>query len=118
MNGLTKFLNYEFSTGGVAGPDYIEFQKRFLGYIKKEAKAVGLEMASHTKGHYECSCFIKNPENNKYAYISISDVRFFTNEWYEKVLYRTAEGPKDYRGGHNNFCKLKELIGNIQRIVA
>ena len=34
-------------------------------------------------------------------------------QFQESVLYRTAESDKDYRGGHNNFSSINNLIPNI-----
>ena len=42
-------------------------------------------------------------------YISIPDVRYFTNEWYSNILIRTAKDEQDYRGGFNNYTTLEKL---------
>jgi len=47
--------------------------------------------------------------NGKYVYLSISDVRFFRNEWYNHILIRSAESERDYCGGHNNYTSLPNL---------
>ncbi|MGN1052334.1 MAG: hypothetical protein ACI4SH_02965 [Candidatus Scatosoma sp.] len=62
------------------------------------------------KNHYCFSAFIKSAEN-KCVYISISDVRYFSNEWYDHILIRTAENETDYRGGFNNYTSLQDLEG-------
>ena len=46
---------------------------------------------------------------NKCVYVSISDVRFFTNEWYNNILIRTAKNEQDYYGGFNHRTTLNEL---------
>ena len=52
--------------------------------------------------------FIKSAEN-KCVYLSISDVRYFTNEWYGHILIRTAKDEQDYRGGFNHYTTLEAL---------
>ena len=42
-------------------------------------------------------------------YISISDVRYFANEWYSHILIRTAKNEQDYRGGFNHYTTLENL---------
>ena len=46
---------------------------------------------------------------NKCVYLSISDVRYFTNEWYGHILIRTAKDEQDYRGGFNHYTTLEAL---------
>ena len=59
--------------------------------------------------NHDCvSAFVKSAEN-KCVYVSISDVRFFTNEWYNNILIRTAKNEQDYYGGFNHRTTLKEL---------
>ena len=42
-------------------------------------------------------------------YMSISDVRFFKNEWYNHILFRTAKSEKDFTGGTNLYTTLPLL---------
>lgn len=50
-------------------------------------------------------------------YVSISDVRYFKNEWYKHILIRKAQNEVDYRGGFNNFTTLNELEGKIAQML-
>lgn len=50
-------------------------------------------------------------------YISISDVRYFSNEWYDHILIRTAENETDYRGGFNNYTTLSDLEGTAAELL-
>ena len=68
------------------------------------------------KNHYYFSAFIKSAEN-KCVYISISDVRYFSNEWYDHILIRTAENETDYRGGFNNYTTLSDLEGTAAELL-
>lgn len=116
MKNLSKWKNHTFTSGGETGQDYKDFQKDFLGYIKKTLRKNGIEFVNPVKGHYQCSCIVKNMLTNKFAYFSISDVRFFKNEWCENILYRTCEHENDWKGGSNHFCTFEDLIENIIEI--
>lgn len=50
-------------------------------------------------------------------YISISDVRYFTNEWYSNILIRTAKDEQDYRGGFNHHTTLEDLTGKAAELL-
>ena len=101
FNELSKYLNYEFSSGPYTGEDYKKFQTKY-----------GWELVNIGRNHYCFSAFIKNQEN-KYVYISISDVRHFNKDWFYHILYRSAEHEKDYRGGCNQYSDLQGLQYNV-----
>lgn len=107
LQDLKKYLNYEFSLGCHTGDDYKTFERKYINYLKSLCKEKGWEMVWASKNHY-CftACF---SFNGKYIYVSISDVRFFKNEWYNHVLFRTMEHHKDYRGGMNCYTTLPQL---------
>ena len=90
---LKKYLGYEFSSGCYTGEDYKSFHWQLVN--------IG-------RNHYCFSAFIKSAEN-RCVYISISDVRYFTNEWYSHILIRTAKDEQDYRGGFNYYTTLENL---------
>ena len=71
-------------------------------------KEYGWELVKVNKNHYEFSAFFKDTDDN-YVYFSISDVRYFQNEWYNHILVRTAKHDKDYSGGQNNYTNLENL---------
>ena len=70
------------------------------------------ELVKVGKNHYCFSAFIKSAEN-KCVYLSISDVRYFSNEWYSHILVRTAKNEVDYRGGFNNYTTLERLANKV-----
>lgn len=115
-SSLRPFVDYQFSSGGVAGPDFLSFNTKFRNAIKKLLPA-GYTLHSWSKGHYECSGVIKTPEN-KFIYISISDVRFWMNEWFTSVLIRTMEHDKDWRGGMNHYTSLFAFTKDVERLYA
>lgn len=107
IKDLEKYLNYEFSSGPYTGEDYKTFERKYINYLKSVCKEQGWEFVKANKNHYEFSAFIKF--ENKYIYLSISDVRFFNNEWYNHILFRTAKSEKDYTGGQNLYTTLPLL---------
>jgi hypothetical protein len=112
IRDLEKYLDYTFSTGNYTGKDYLSFQTKYINYLKGLCNDNGWEFVKACKTHYEFSAFIKNSDN-KFIYLSISDVRFFFNEWYTHILVRRAEHEKDYTGGRNNYTTLPNLVSTL-----
>lgn len=114
MNYLEKFIkeyyNHTFDDwGGTTSQDYETFQRKYKSILKKIGEEIGFELHSFSKSHYEFSAVMRNTKNDKYYYISISDVRYWKNEWFDDILYRTMKHDKDWTGGNNNRCNLREL---------
>lgn len=101
---MSKWLNFQFSTGVYPGEDYIRFQRQARNELKKQAEASGFELHQFNKNHYEFSAVLRHKETNRFVYVSISDVRYFPNKWYDRVLIRTMAHDKDWSGGPNNYC--------------
>ena len=112
IEGLQKYLNGIEDYGSVVSPEYKSFQTKYKNYLKALAKEHNGELVKFNPNHYEFSCFIKR--NDKYVYISISDVRYFKNQWYSNILIRTAQHEKDYSGGRNCYARLEELGSMIE----
>ena len=108
IKDLEKYIDYEFSSGCYTGDDYKSFQTKYINFLRSICKQNHWQLVNVGRNHYCFSAFIKSAEN-KYVYISISDVRFFTNEWYNNILIRTAKNEQDYHGGFNHRTTLKEL---------
>ena len=108
IKDLKKYIGYEFSSGCYTGNDYKSFQAKYLNFLKTMCKNNHWQLVNVGKNHYCFSAFIKSAEN-KCVYISISDVRYFSNEWYNHILIRTAKNENDYHGGFNNYTNLEEL---------
>ena len=107
LNELKKYLDYEFSTGVYTGDDYKKFQTKYLYYLGSLCKKQNWQLIKVSKGHYNFSAFIRN--QYRYLYISIPDVRYNKNGWYNHVLIRTAKNVFDYTGGTNNYTNLERL---------
>ena len=116
IKDLEKYINYEFSSGCYTGDDYKSFQTKYINYLRSICKQNHWQLVNVGKNHYCFSAFIKSAEN-KCVYISISDVRYFSNEWYDRILIRTAENETDYRGGFNNYTTLSDLEGSAAELL-
>ena len=116
LNDLKKYIDYEFSSGCYTGEDYKSFQTKYINYLKAMCKENHWELVNVSKNHYCFSAFIKRSEN-KCVYLSISDVRYFSNEWYSHILVRTAKNEVDYRGGFNNYTTLENLGYTVARLL-
>lgn len=108
IKDLEKYIDYEFSSGCYTGEDYKSFQTKYINFLRSICKQNHWQLVNVGRNHYCFSAFIKSAEN-KCVYVSISDVRFFTNEWYSNILIRTAKNEQDYHGGFNHRTTLKEL---------
>ena len=111
-----KYIDYEFSSGCYTGEDYKSFQTKYINYLRAMCKENHWELVNVGKNHYCFSVFIKSSEN-KCVYLSISDVRYFSNEWYSHILVRTAKNEVDYRGGFNNYTTLENLGYTVARLL-
>ncbi len=108
IKDLEKYIDYEFSSGCYTGEDYKSFQTKYINFLRSICKQNHWQLVNVGRNHYCFSAFIKSAEN-KCVYVSISDVRFFTNEWYNNILIRKAKNEQDYYGGFNHRTTLKEL---------
>lgn len=68
-----------------------------------------MEIVDFHKNHYEFSAVLKNPETGKLVYVSISDVRYWNDEWVNRTLYRTMKHEKDWTGGGNHFGAWEQI---------
>ena len=108
LHELEKYLNYQFSTGCDTGKDYKTFQRKYINYLHTVCKENDWNLVNVGKNHYCFSAFIKN-KHDLCVYISIPDMRFWKNEWYNHILIRAAKDEKDYHGGHNYYTDLLQL---------
>ena len=111
---LEAFKNWTFSSGGTTGIDFKRFAQLFRNHIKKHLPE-NAKLVNFSKGHYYVSGFIE--KNGNYIYFSVSDVRFFPNEWNQQILIRTAEHEKDYTGGSNEYTTLEQFKENVSKLL-
>ncbi len=106
---MDKWLNHHFESSVGLTEDFAAFAKDFQKEIKK-ATEPQYKLVTYSRGHFYISGFLKSKDTGKFIYFSISDVRAFSNEWYNQILVRTAKDEKDYTGGINNFTSLENLL--------
>lgn len=93
IKDLKKYVGYEFSSGCYTGDDYKSFQTKYINFLKTMCRNNHWQLVNVGRNHYCFSAFIKSAEN-KCVYVSISDVRYFSDEWYNHILIRTARKTK------------------------
>lgn len=113
LNDLNGYINYTFSSGCYTGEDYKIFERKYISFLKTICNNNNWRLVKVNKNHYCFSAFIKGGTENNYVYISISDVRYFNNDWYNHILIRTAKNETDYRGGFNHYTTLERLEGKV-----
>jgi len=114
VDNIKDWLDWEFSSGGTTGEDFKRFARDFRKSIKEKLPERA-ELVNWNNGHYYVSGFVKR--ENKYVYFSISDVRFFKDDWYGHILIRTAENDKDYTGGSNCFILLESFTREVDKLL-
>ena len=65
-------------------------------------------------GNIEFSCFIRSED--KCVYLSISDVRYWKNAWYEHILIRLAKDETDFHGGQNHYTDIPHMKQDIEHL--
>ena len=113
---IKDYEGFEFSSGGQTGGDYKKFETKLRGVIKSAAEEIDAKLVDFSRNHYECSAFVER--DDKFAYISISDVRHFKDNWIDNILVRTAKGTKDYTGGRNNRTTLVNLSEKLDNLLS
>lgn len=93
--------------------EYTDFQRNYRSVLKDIGKDIKFELYSFNKNHYEFSAVMKSNLTNQFYYISISDVRYWKNEWANNILYRTMEHDHDWTGGINRYSSLENLSENL-----
>lgn len=111
-----QYLGRQFvNGGGYTTKEYDTFQTKYINYLRSICKQNGWTLLKPIKSHYEFSVFIRD-EYGHFVYFSISDVRFWQDEWYLKILIRGAKSEKDYTGMRNQYTDLPNAEKNIRRI--
>lgn len=112
---LTPYKNHQIEDfGGIISPDFKSFARKWKNFLKVVCESNRWELAKFNVGHYYCSWFIKNGE--KYIYCSFGDVRYFSKDWYNSILFRTAKHDRDYTGGRNWSTPLESLESSLKKM--
>lgn len=111
---LSKWKNKEIENcGGYVSQEYQKFQSDYRRMLSEIGKDANMKLHKFNKNHYFFSAVLQSEVTDKFYYISIGDVRHFNNEWANRILYRTMEHDKDWRGGSNRYSSLEKLGENL-----
>lgn len=113
--GIEKWLGYDFESSTIRTPEYSVFEREYKKELVKQLPE-NCSIVNFSGSHFELSCFIKNNTSGRFAYLSISDVRYFKDAWYNNILIRTAKHDKDYTGGSNDYSDWKNLKKNLEKL--
>ena len=96
--------------GAYKSDEFLAFARDFKAMTREIAGKIHATLVSFSIGHYDVSGFVER--DGRYAYFSYSEPRHMPidltrSDALQGILVRSAEGPKDYRGGHNNFANVE-----------
>ena len=111
-----KWKGHRFQSSTVKTDEYKEFARDFKKAIKKELPH-NFELVNFNVMHFCLSGFLYCDQTDAYVYFSISDVRYFQDDWINNVLIRTAEHEKDYSGGTNRYCNITQLVNKADMTI-
>lgn len=107
-----KYVDHVFESSSSKTPEFKAFSRAFTKDIK--TLVPDHELVNVSVGHFYISGFLR--KNDRYVYFSCSDVRFFKNDWYNKLMIRLAKNETDYTGFINNYTSLKDIQANIDKL--
>lgn len=93
-----------------------QFFRDFRSDLKKILKDTNFKIYQMKKNYYDVSCIISSLDETKFIYLSLGDMRFNFNHWFEQVLVRTMKNPQDYSGGMNHYCSVVEILETIESL--
>lgn len=118
-----KWVGFDFNQNGWSithenrSDAFAQFIRDTRSDIKRMLKGTGWELKSGWKGNrFITSGFLYNSELDKWVFISISDVRYWQDKWFEHMLIRTAKNDKDFSGGRNDYCYFYEIPEKLERM--
>jgi hypothetical protein len=120
-----KWVGYDFNNRGWStthenrSDAFAQFIRDTRSDLKRMLKGTGWELKTGWKGNwFTTSGFLYNESLDRWVYISISDVRYWQDSWFERLLIRTAEHEKDYTGGRNQYCNFYDIPEQLERMFA
>ena len=114
---MEKWIDYAFDDCDCrTKPDFSRFSRDLKTEIESQLKGSGYKIEGYSKGYFEVSGFVYNPQNGRFAYFNVGDVRD-TGIWQNQVLIREARSDKDYSGGLNHFVSLNSIGKELQKIL-
>lgn len=113
---MRKWIGHEFESSSQTTKEFTSFANDFKKHILKNLSET-VKIITFNKGYFYVSGFLKSTESEKYVYFSISDVRYFKEDWNKKILIRTAKNESDYTGGANNYTSLQDFSKAIDKLI-
>ena len=114
---IYKWLGYEFEpVGNKTGKDYLSFVRNLKAEMKAQLASGGCEIIGLNKGYFYVSGFVYSRTADRYVYFSTGDVR--DKHWCERILYRSATGPRDFKGGTNRFTGIEDFGADVLTLLA
>ena len=104
---MYNFDDEDSEWGGRNSQRYLNFAKELNKAYKKVADEVWMELTSFNKWYYNPTAYFRDPDTDKYYYVSISDTR--DPKWWESILYRDAKSATDSIGWSNQYVDLVDL---------
>lgn len=111
---INKWLGHTFQTSSSRTPEYLAWHRDFRSALKKILPD-GAELILSKPNHFDATGFVKRAD--RFVYFSVSDIRFWQDEWSNHVLIRTAKHDKDWTGGANNYTTLDNFTENVDRLL-
>lgn len=105
-----RFKRYYGHVFVYGGDDAKFFLRRYRDWLKKLWS--GIYEIEVRKGYYELYATVKSTDG-KFVYISISDIRYWQDEWATSILIRTMKDENDYHGGPNHFTNISRLKEDV-----
>lgn len=109
---INKWLSHDFNMSRTKH-DYLEFEREYRALILERTKKLGYELISFNPHNYCFTAVIQSQTTKRYYSISISDLRFFREDWYKKVLWKEVSSPTDIVGSDTQRSPLLSLFDNI-----
>lgn len=103
---IAAWYGHQFESSCSTTREFAKFAREFKAVIKEQI-GPNDELVNFSRSHFYCSGFVRR--GRQFVYFSISDVRYFSTSWADRVLVRTAKHEKDYTGGFNQQTELQNF---------
>ena len=107
---------YLEDSGTYVSKEYKSFQIAFKRILNTIANDLNAELLWYHPNHYDESAMLKR--GDKYCYIAhYNNTYSRSTPVLHRILVRTAEHEKDYRGGMNNFPYWAHFVNEIDELL-
>lgn len=118
---VTKYNNRSIEDcGSYTSEEFNTFAKGFKSFVKRNLEDLGFTLDSFYKGHYSISGFLE--KDGRYIYFGYDVPRdnypidVNTKSAHMGILIRSAESPRDFHGGMNNFTSFKDFADDVNSL--